>query len=189
MIISMLNRFIIILSGLFILSSSIYGQKNDDFKIKIKANPTDTINFMYLQAFRGHVFSKITEGKSNYFYKKGDGGFTRFFYKIDTSGWLISSNNYNLKPNDTIADVWWFLQKYDASIIRQANFNHTFGKLSINVNSKTIRIQDVRNNTTPKTNFGTLLFKVIKLSPYEIILEDLQNKDKHRRYYFVKNYK
>lgn len=197
----MTNHFIIILSGLFILNYSIYSQTNNDFKIKIKAaesqainasnkiNSTDTIEFIYLMAFKGYVFSKITEGKSNHFYKKGNGGFTRFFHKIDTSAhWILSTKNYNLKLNDTISDAWWFLQKYDASIIDQANFNHTFGKLLINVSSNIIKIQDIRNNVKPINNFGTLLFKVIKLSQYEIILEDLQNKEKHRRYYFLKNY-
>ena len=184
----MKNNLLIILIGLIISTQSIYGQTSKGLKIKIKAAATDTINFIYLQAFKGHVFSKITEGKSNYFYKKGDGGYTRFFSKVDTLGWLFSSKNYNLKSNDTVADVWWYLQKLDVSICTQSNFNHAFGKLLINTTGKTIRIQDVRNYATPRTNFGTLIFKVIKISPYEIILEDLQNREKHRRYYFVKNY-
>lgn len=197
----MTNNIIIFLS-LFISSQSIYCQTNNNFKIKVKAIPTntvgyiknkatstDTIDFIYLTAFKGHVFNKITEGKSNYLYKKGDGGLTRFFGKIDSTNLRFNTSNiFNLKANDTITDVWWFLQKYDAPLYRQSNFGHAFGKLSINTTNNVITIQDVRNNTKPASNFGKLLFKVIKISPYEIILEDLQNKEKSRRYYFVKNY-
>jgi len=185
----MVNNYIIAFFSLLIFNHNILGQTSNDFKIKIKSISNDTIDYIYLTAFKGYAFSKITEGKSNYLYKKGDGGLTRFCIKIDSSyRQMTSSNTLNLKLNDTIADVWWFLQKYDAPIYRQSNFGHTFGKLSINIKGNVLKIQDVRNNVDLKTNFGTLLFKVIKISPYEIILEDLQNREKHRRYYFKKNY-
>lgn len=154
---------------------------NSQSKIVIKKPVTDTINYIYLNSVKGYHISKIIDGL-NISVKPKCGNQLRCYFQGDSINWHKINNK--VKITDTIIDVSWFIN-VDWECNRGYFQDAAFGTYIIYKATNILKINDITRTEIQKEI--QLDFKVLKLSEFEIILEDLQNKSAHRKYYFQKN--
>lgn len=152
-------------------------------KITVKA--TDTIDYMYLSSAKGYSLTKIMDLRTSVLQRCGK-NFLFQASRIDsTSIAFAKKNGKTLSVNDSLLYISWFLiNKTECFPQDCAHYQPTW-KLSINRKNNVfvldkifcIQAQDLKH----------IVLKVIKLSEFEIILEDMTDSIWHRRYYFQKN--
>ena len=166
---------------LIFLFTTLIGQiKSTQIRIQ-KPLDQDTINYDNLLFLKGYNCNKMTEGKTKVI-PIAFRGHCILIDSIDTNytkNLLIGKNN-TVKITDTITDIYWYLQRN-----YQFLGGHAMGKLSLNKKTNLITIDKLRNSINSKEHPLTLRFKVIKLTLYEMILEDLEPNLGHRRYHFL----
>jgi hypothetical protein len=93
-------------------------------------------------------------------------------------------NGFNLKTTDTTVLANWYNIKNIGCITSDCAHGLSPWKCRLNKRSNTLILERICNiKETPRK----LMFKIIKFSEFEIILEDFQTKPWHRFYYFRKN--
>lgn len=112
-----------------------------------------------------------------------------FYFIIDSSNYKFfnKKNDRNkLKINDTITDINWYLTD-NLGCIRGQCFHGTYStKLLLNQSSNTLVFNKIfcSKDTLPER----YIFKVIKFSGFEVILQDLKKLPYKRYYYFQTKY-
>lgn len=177
----MIRLFVI----LFFISFPLCSQKSSE-KIKVKKLPVDTIDYVYMNSVKGYTLHKVV-GKSGDL-KNNCSKILMFRVGInaDLSDYYSGVYTNRFRAGDTVMSMAWYMpdninclgQKCDVwNLIR-------FTKIRLNKNSNVLTMEKYPCESDKTA--GKFLFKVIKFSEYEIILQDLQ-KSIEKYYYFRKN--
>lgn len=176
----MRNYFIIA----FLLSCFILlGQEGLD---KIKKGG-DTINYSFINLASNYTLKKVTQNKSKIIHTCPKD--LKFRISRDSSSYLKSfklSDGTSPKSTDTIIDISWYLKKDTECLKFHCNHSENLAKLKVNILSNAIILD--RLMCPKESNPLILIFKVIKFSNVEIILQDLQKLPYKRYYYFRTKY-
>lgn len=150
-------------------------------KITVKA--TDTIDYMYLSSAKGYELKKVMDLSTTISHQcQKDFRFSGRADSLDIQ--QAKKNGKTLLASDSIIDISWFLINKTECFPGNCAHRHAFWKFSINRKSNVFILDKVF--CLQAQDLKHILLKVIKLSQFEIILEDMNDKVWHRRYYFLK---
>lgn len=167
------------------ISFSLYSQKASD-KIKIKKLPTDTIDYVYMNSVKGYTLNKVV-GKSGDLKNNCSKILTfRLGINSDLADYYSGVYSNRFREGDTVMSMVWYMPDYINCLGQECDVWNLirYTKIKLNKNSNILTMEKypcVLDKTA-----GKFLFKVIKFSEYEIILQDLQ-KSIEKYYYFRKN--
>ena len=170
-----MKYFIICIISL--LSCNFYCQ-NDTLKIKVK-KLNDTIDYRNISDLHNYKFAKKTLNNNPVSHYCGTR--LKFMTIVDSSQFKNSKYGEDsaYKNGDTLVELCW----YQISLVKcLCCHGNSFGKLKINRGTNIIIIKPAICKNYKKGI--TLMFKVIKFSFYEIILEEINGKKLPLRYYF-----
>lgn len=156
--------------------------------IKIKKSPVDTIDYTYLLSFDGYTLKKVTENGMTLQHSCSKTLMFRSPVVMSLRGFRDSDTN-RVKYTDTIINTDWYLIKNVGCMIYNEHSDLWLLKLNTKSNiliaTRSLEFPRSQNGSKSKTS-KKLLFRVIKFSESEVILEDLQTKPWHWYYYFQK---
>lgn len=151
--------------------------------IKIKKS-TDTIDYKYIDHFGGYTLVKVTDKET--VLRHNCSKTLWFTYDLDSHFIKIAkARNEQIGKSDTLINLKWYFSKTLNCVSETCGHDDFIWKLSVNKKSNilvTDRVFCLKDKVLTH-----LLFKVIKFSESEIILEDLQIKPLRRLYYFKGN--
>lgn len=178
------SKIIIVLS--FVLSIQIKGQNNNDtinYNSFLTSNDQSTVHTTW------YILKKIIQGK-DLSLSRGDiylgSWIASSSDKEGYSGKFTDNKSTSINAGDTIMYIGWYLIKGGRYCL-SGIINHATGKVTLNKSSNILKVELLKAfNNKSEIAKHTALLKIIKWTNYEIILEDMLNPEKHRRYYFAK---
>lgn len=179
-----MTKSTIIIVLFIVLSTQIKGQNNNDtinYNSFLTSNNQSTVHTTW------YVLKKIIQGK-NLSLQRGDIYLGSWIASSDEKeaykGKFTNNNSTYINTGDTIMFIGWYLIKGGRYCLSGV-VNHAVGKITLNKNLNIIKAELIKptfnNVEIPK---HTIFLKIIKWTSYEIILEDMLDSYKHRRYYF-----
>lgn len=175
----------IIIVLFFVLSIQIKGQNNDtiNYNSFLTSNDQSSVHTTW------YILRKIIQGK-DLSLQRGDiylgSWIASSSDKEGYSGKFTDNKSTSINAGDTIMYIGWYLIKGGGYCLRGI-INHATGKVTLNKSSNILKVELLKptydKREIPKY---TAYLKIIKWTSHEVILEDMLNPEKHRRYYFTK---